>query len=98
MSDTPPPPRCDPSCGPEEHIAGCPNGDDLRDRIAKAIADAQFAFDNGDPYNGPEDSDVLADAVIAALNLDKQFGCPVAGHHHCRCSHRYTTEWEDNDE
>jgi hypothetical protein len=21
----PPPPRCDPTCGPEEHIAGCPN-------------------------------------------------------------------------
>jgi hypothetical protein len=40
---------------------------DLRARITKAIADAQFAFDNGDPYNGPEDSDVLADAVIAVL-------------------------------
>jgi hypothetical protein len=42
---------------------------DLRDRIAKAIADAQFAFDNGDPYNGPEDSDVLADAVIREVGL-----------------------------
>jgi len=42
---------------------------DLRTRIAKAIADAQFAFDEGDPYNGPEDAEVLADAVISELKL-----------------------------
>ncbi len=66
---------------------------DLRARITKAIADAQFAFDNGDPYNGPEDSDVLADAVIAELGLEKQTlnrqlwaAAPTV--------RRYITEWE----
>jgi hypothetical protein len=68
---------------------------DLRTRIAYAIAQA----DGDEPGMEPASCDYeMADAVIAALNLDKQFGCPVAGHHHCRCSHRYTTEWEDNDE
>lgn len=43
--------------------------DNLRDRITKAIADAQYEFDCGEPYNGPEDAGVLADAVIAELNL-----------------------------
>ena len=51
--------------------------DDLRTRIAKAIADAQFAFDEGEPYNGPEDAEVLADAVIRELDLAKacKSGC-----------------------
>lgn len=41
--------------------------DSLRNRIAKAIAGAQFAFDEGEPYNGPEDANILADAVIREL-------------------------------
>lgn len=53
----------------------------LRTRIAKAIADAQFAFDQGDPYNGPEDADVLADAVIRELeaNCIYRYACAHCG-------------------
>lgn len=65
--------------------------DNLRARIAKAVADAQFAFDEGDPYNGPEDATVLADAVIEALGLGE---CDVQD---CRCRHRYVTEWTADD-
>ena len=43
--------------------------DDLRTRITKVIDDAQYAFDHGDPYNGPEEPKVLADAVIRELKL-----------------------------
>jgi hypothetical protein len=60
---------------------------DLRARVA-AIIDREV-----DGFWEPLD---VADAVIAEL-LDKEFGCPVAGHHFCRCSHRYTTEWKSND-
>jgi hypothetical protein len=65
---------------------------DLRTRIAEAIkaADVMPSTDC-DPYVE------MSDAVIAELRLDKQFGCPVAGHHSCRCSHRYTTPWKDNE-
>ncbi len=65
---------------------------DLRTRIAAAIY-----TDNGFGWSKYQ-CEEAADAVIAELNLDKQFGCPVAGHHSCRCSHRYTTPWKDNDE
>jgi hypothetical protein len=63
--------------------------DDLRDRIASAIHQAWM--------EGADDANALADAVITEVKLDKQFGCPVAGHHFCRCSHRYTTPWKDNE-
>jgi hypothetical protein len=65
---------------------------DLRTRIAEALktADRRVAG-----FIGYEER---ADAVITELNLDKQFGCPVPGHHSCRCSHRYTTPWKDNDD
>ena len=64
---------------------------ELRQRITKAIADAQFAFDQGEPYNGPEDAGVLADAVIAALGLHRESPqlCDGGTNHH-----RYVTEWE----
>jgi hypothetical protein len=66
--------------------------DGLRTRLAAAIY-----TDN--PFGWSRDQcEHAADAAIRELGLDKEFGCPVAGHHHCRCSHRYTTEWEDNDE
>jgi hypothetical protein len=65
---------------------------DLRDRIAEALKTADRRVAGFISY------EERADAVIAELNLDKQFGCPVAGHHHCRCSHRYTTPWKDNDD
>jgi hypothetical protein len=68
---------------------------DLRTRIAYAIAQA----DGDEPGMEPASCDYeMAVAVITELNLDKQFGCPVAGHHSCRCSHRYTTPWKDNDD
>ena len=40
---------------------------------------------------------LVSHLAIRELGLDKQFGCPVAGHYHCRCSHRYTTPWKDNE-
>jgi hypothetical protein len=66
---------------------------DLRTRIADAIraADVMPSTDC-DPYAE------MAEAVIEELQLDKEFGCPVAGHHFCRCSHRHTTKWESNDD
>jgi hypothetical protein len=64
---------------------------DLRTRIAAALRTADRRVAGFIGY------DEMADAVIAELNLDKDFGCPVAGHHHCRCSHRYTTPWKDNE-
>ena len=71
-----------------------PSNIDLRTRIAAALKKADEAQA---PWAGPVSYDVLADAVIAELQLDKEFGCPVAGHHFCRCSHRHTTKWESND-
>jgi hypothetical protein len=62
-SEYPPPPRCDPACGPEEHIAGCPNGDDLRTRIAAVLR--QELFGNGG--DGDVEPEALADAVIMVL-------------------------------
>jgi hypothetical protein len=64
---------------------------DLRTRIAAALKTADRRVAGFISY------EERADAVIAELNLDKDFGCPVAGHHHCRCSHRYTTPWKDNE-
>jgi hypothetical protein len=64
---------------------------DLRTRIAEALKTADRKVAGFISY------EERADAVIAELNLDKDFGCPVAGHHHCRCSHRYTTPWKDNE-
>jgi hypothetical protein len=64
---------------------------DLRERVIKAVASANVVL-----YLGEWER--IADAVIAELNLDKDFGCPVAGHYSCRCSHRYTTPWKDNDD
>lgn len=58
---------------------------DLRTRILKAI------YDN---CNLPEHRcGQLADAVIRELGLEMDFGCRTAGHHGCRCSHRYVTKW-----
>jgi hypothetical protein len=65
---------------------------DLRDRIAAALRTADRRVAGFIGY------DEMADAVITELNLDKDFGCPVAGHYSCRCSHRYTTPWKDNDD
>ncbi len=65
--------------------------DGLRTRLAAAIY-----TDN--PFGWSRDQcEQAADAAIRELGLDKEFGCPVAGHHHCRCSHRYTTEWETDE-
>jgi hypothetical protein len=68
---------------------------DLRTRIAAALK-ARYDGFAADWLNAPWEE--VADAVITELQLDKQFGCPVAGHHSCRCSHRYTTPWKDNDD
>jgi hypothetical protein len=65
---------------------------DLRTRIAAALRTAERTVAGFIGY------DEMADAVITELNLDKDFGCPVAGHYSCRCSHRYTTPWKDNDD
>ena len=66
----------------------------LRDRIAYAIAQA----DGDEPGMEPASCDYeMADAVIEALNLDIEHGCPTAGHHGCRCAHRYVTEWEPDE-
>jgi hypothetical protein len=71
---------------------------DLRTRIAWAITGAQFAFDNGDPYNGPENADALADAVIRELGLREESRGPVtayrAGQYRDNQTlRRYVTQW-----
>jgi len=38
----------------------------------------------------------LTDAVLAELDLTKEFGCNTDARHGCRCSHRYTTNWKRN--
>jgi len=68
---------------------------DLRERIAAAVVEKLSKRRDGRVEFSPYD---VADAVIADLSLDKEFGCPVAGHHFCRCSHRHTTKWESNDD
>lgn len=73
--------------------------DNLHDRIATIVHDKdtlKCCDECTISSPGPWDYEV-ADAVIRELGLDKEFGCPVAGHHYCRCSHRYTTEWKDNE-
>ena len=74
---------------------------DLRTRIAKALYGQILhpvpLFDS-QPDEVKDAWLADADAVIAELQLDKEFGCPVAGHHFCRCSHRHTTKWESNDD
>jgi hypothetical protein len=71
---------------------------DLRDRIAKVLASTFCTLAENNPCAECTESELpVADAVITELNLNKQFGCPVAGHHSCRCSHRYTTPWKDNE-
>ena len=69
--------------------------DSLRDRVAATLTEAAAARG----LHGLHRADVefMADVLIRELGLDKEFGCPVAGHHYCRCSHRYTTEWKDNE-
>ncbi len=64
---------------------------DLRTRIAAAIAKAQFDFDEGEPYNGPEDAEVLADAVITELGLEEEltYGGTMR---------RYVTDWKADNE
>jgi hypothetical protein len=75
------------------------NGDlsGLRTRIAAILSSKEVVLDGWD-YINQECAWLLADAVIAELGLDKEFGCPVAGHHLCRCSHRHITKWESNDD
>lgn len=73
--------------------------DDLRDRIAAAIAKAQFAFNEGDPYNGPEDADVLADSVITALNFHDRIAAAVNRHYglqFCQCGWKYDPKTDDS--
>lgn len=67
--------------------------DQLRSRIAaaiKTVLPVPYAARDGYFFSA-------ADAVIAELGLDKEFGCAGASHHGCRCSHRYVTEWETDD-
>jgi hypothetical protein len=59
--------------------------DSLRDRIAAVIARHRMDRSNYE----------MADAVIAELALEQEWGCPT---NNCRCSHRYVTEWKINDE
>lgn len=67
---------------------------DLRTRIA-AVLGSYLADDLQPGHASMVDA---ADAVIAELQLATEFGCPVPGHHFCRCSHRHTTKWENNDD
>ena len=69
---------------------------DLRDRIAAVLASKEVVLDGWDQLTEAS-AWLLAEEVITELNLDKDFGCPVAGHYSCRCSHRYTTPWKDNE-
>ena len=63
--------------------------DTLRDRIVAVLYE--------DGQRPMATAARLADAVIAALRLDIEHGCPTAGHHGCRCAHRYVTEWSDDE-
>lgn len=66
--------------------------DSLHSRIAAILADNWPAPWHGSDRQHKQVFD-LTDTVMAALGLEKDFGCSTAGHHGCRCSHRYVTEW-----
>ncbi len=73
--------------------------DSLRDRIAAVIYGSASQWDDY-PWDAlAEHIQALylgqADAVIAELALEQEWGCPT---NNCRCSHRYVTEWKINDE
>ena len=70
--------------------------DNLRDRIAAVLLEDWPApvFSTGKQL---AQAQKLADAVIAELSLDIEHGCATAGHHGCRCAHRYVTEWMADD-
>ena len=62
---------------------------DLNERVAMALARAVL--------DGKTTLVELADAVIADLQLEPEYGCATASHHGCRCSHRFSTEWRVNE-
>lgn len=71
---------------------------DLHDRIAATLASNWPAPWHGSDRQHKQVSE-LSEMIIESLSLklEKDFGCPTAGHHGCRCSYRWVGEWSEDE-